>query len=112
QVAVLPERGDEAAVPALALPAQDPKRGRHLGPGDRIRHERHPIRQLALSQVPMKPDDQVHVLGDVAGTIAADVDQILSAEEPECAGDDEVPTEAVPAEPTEQKRSQILDDLN
>src|SRR5438309_2125828 len=109
---VQPHRGDEAPVPALPLARQDPARLRHLRPRHGIGNERNFVRDALLPQIAVQPHHQIQVFHDARHTVAADGEEVLLAEQAECAGDHQAAAQPVPAEPAEQKRPQILDDLH
>jgi hypothetical protein len=109
---VHPEGLDEPTVPALALGAEDGPRGRHLGPGHGVGNERHDVGEPTLAQVTVQSDDEVHVLGDAVRPVAADGEHVVALEEAERPRDDETAAEAVPAEPSEEKGAEVLDDLH
>ncbi len=64
KAAVAPQDIGEPALPAVALPAQDPHRGGNLGPGHRVGHEDDAVRPPPLQALAAQPHDQLHVLAD------------------------------------------------
>src|SRR5207245_6805189 len=109
---VLPHRGDEPAVPTLALAAQDQSRFGDLRPGHGIGDERYLVADLLAPQMTVQAHDEVQVLHDARCVVPADGDEVFLAEQSEGAGDDEATAEAVPAEAAEQEGAQVLDHLD
>ena len=56
----------------------------------------------------MQAHGEIHVLGDVAGLVAADGQQVLPREQAERAADDQVAADAVPPKAPEQERAQVF----
>src|SRR6059058_5970277 len=109
---IQPHRRDKAAVPALPLARQDPARLRHFRPRHGIGDERDLVGNAPLPQVAVQSHDQIEVLHDARHAVTADRVEVLLAEQPERAGDDQAAAQPIPAQPAEQKCPQILDDLN
>src|SRR5207244_7375974 len=109
---VLPHRGDQPAMPPLALAREDAARFRDLRPGDGVGNEGDLVADLLPLQVTMQADDEVHVLHHAPRLVPADGVEVLLAEQAERAGDDETAAQAVPAEPAEQERAQVIDHLD
>src|SRR5205809_7374130 len=60
-------------------------------------------------RVTMEAEDEVHFFPHAPRLVPADGVEVLLAEQAERAGDDETASQAVPAEPAEQERAQVLD---
>jgi hypothetical protein len=99
-------------VPPLALSPEHPPALGHLGPGDGIGDEGHLPGPAMLVPVATEPHHELHVLADGVVEVPAGVDYGVAPEEPEGAGNDEVPTEPVPAEAPEEECAQVLHDLD
>ena len=94
-------------MPPVALAPQDRQRLGDLGPGHGVRDELHDRRRPARAGGP-QPCHQLHVLADRSVQVAAGDQDGLLLEQPEGARDDQVAPQAVPAEPAEQERPQVL----
>ena len=60
----------------------------------------------------MHAHDEVEILDDAVCAIAAYRHDVFFAKQAERSGDDQIAAQAVPSQPAEQKRAQILDHLN
>ena len=78
-VAVVAEHLEQAALPAVALVAEDLGALRHLRPAHRIGHEHEAIRLLALAHDAVHAHAQLHVLADRLVLEAAGVEHLLRA---------------------------------
>jgi hypothetical protein len=111
QTAVDHQAVAEAALPADALVPERREVLGGLGPADRIRNKRNPIRSAALPHQAMEANHQLHVFADGVGAVAAHFDHDFFFEEAERPGDDEDGVQRGPAEAVEQERAEVLDDL-
>ncbi|MNY24486.1 hypothetical protein D3C86_1582040 [compost metagenome] len=108
---VLLEALAKALLPAHPLVLQGPQVLGGLGPAHRIREEGDAVGNTREAQGPVQTDDELHVLADRVGTVAARLDHPLLVEQAEGARDDQQGIQRSPAEPPEEERAQVLDDL-
>ena len=90
-------------MPPLPLACEDLGGLGHLGPGDGVGDERHDVTDLVRPQVAVHADDEIQVFDDTGGAIPADRGDVVLPEQPECARNDEIAAEPVPAQPSEEE---------
>ena len=98
-------------MPAFSLVAQRLDRLGDLGPHDRIGNEGHVVALSPFAEEPVDADRELEVLGDRVLTVASDGQHEPLLPQAEGAGDQHVPPESIPAEPTEQKGPEVLRNL-
>jgi hypothetical protein len=111
-LAMRDQGGDEPAMPTFALPSENLRRRRHLGPRHRVGDERDPGADVLLLEVPLQPHAYFEVLGHRARRVAEDLGEVVASEQTERAGDVEVAAEQVPTQSPEKKGAQVLDGLD
>jgi hypothetical protein len=109
--AVTPQPLGQPPLPAAALARERAEVLGRLGPAHRVGQERDPERLAALAQVAVQAHDELGVLADRVRPPAADGLDRVAAEQAERAGDDEQAVELAPADPADEERPEVLDDL-
>lgn len=109
--AVHPQRLGQPLVPAGPLAAERRQPLRHLGPGHRRGDEAHHVAPALARRPALEPHDQLHVLAQGVGPVAAGGHHRLAREQPQGARDDEQAVQPVPAHAPGQHAAQVLDHL-
>ena len=101
----------QTALPAAALAAQRAEVLGRFGPADRIGQVADAIGNAPLAVPAVQAHHQFHVLAHGAGAVAADRQHALAVEQAEGTGNDQHRIERRPAQPAQQERAQVFDDL-